>query len=214
MKKRHVVIIGNSGAARECHWLLGEVAQREPDLAFKGFLAFEGYAGDLRGLSHLQMGNDDDYAAAPGDVFAIGIGLPALRQKAFDKWKQRGAAFINLIHPSVTVLPEAQMGEANTINSGSFLSWGTIIGNANHLNGGITLGHDVVVGDANFFAPDALVLGEVRIGSRNSFGVRSTVLAKARIGNDNTIAPGAFIYKGCRDNAIMAGNPACDISGS
>jgi hypothetical protein len=58
---RNVIIIGNAGAARECRWLLGEAGQREPDLAFKGFLAFEGYAGDLRGLAHLQIGNDDEY---------------------------------------------------------------------------------------------------------------------------------------------------------
>jgi len=211
---RNVIIIGNSGAARECHWLLGEVAQREPDLAFKGFLAFEGYAGDLRGLSHLQLGNDDEYLPENDDVFVIGIGEPKLRQKAFGKWKQRGAAFINLIHPFTTIPQGTLMGEANIVSCACFLSCNAVIGDANYLNGDIILGHDACVGDANFFAPGFIALGEVRIGSRNAFGVRSVVLAKAEIGNDNTIAPGAFVYKGCRDNAIMAGNPACDISGS
>jgi len=38
-------------------------------------------------------------------------------------------------------------------------------------------------------------------------------LSGAKIGNDNTIAPGAFVYKGCRDNRLLAGNPALDITG-
>jgi acetyltransferase-like isoleucine patch superfamily enzyme len=38
-------------------------------------------------------------------------------------------------------------------------------------------------------------------------------LAKAKIGNNNVIAPGAFVYKGCRDGCLMAGNPALDVSG-
>ena len=208
---RNVVIIGNSGAARECHWLLGDIAQHEPDLAFKGFLAFEGYAGDLRGLSHLQLGNDDDYVPEPGDVFVIGIGEPKLRQNAFDKWKQRGAAFINLIHPFTRIHQDVQIGEANIVSCACSIACGSVIGNANYLNGAIILGHDVRIGNANFFAPGVIAIGEVSIGSRNSFGVHSTVLAKAKIGNDNTIAPGAFIYKGCRHNTIMAGNPALRV---
>jgi len=208
---RNVVIIGNSGAARECYWLLGEVAQREPDLAFKGFLAFEGYESDLSGLSQWRLGSDDDYIAAPGDVFIIGMGVPALRQKAFDKWKRRGAMFINLIHPFTTIPPGTHMGEANIVSCASFLSCDVVIGNANYLNGEITLGHDVAVGNANFFAPGCIVLGEASIGSRNALGVRSAVLPKARIGNDNVIAPGAFVYKGCRNDTLMAGNPAINI---
>ncbi len=208
---RNVVIIGNSGAARECRWLLGEIVAREPDLAFKGFLAFEGYPGNLRGLAHHQLGNDDDYAPEPGDVFVIGIGDPHLRQKAFAKWKGRGAAFINLIHPFTTVPPGTRMGEANIIGYACFLSCDVAIGDANYLNGDITLGHDVTVGNANFFAPCCMALGEVRIGSRNSFGVRSIALPKAKIGNDNTIAPGAYVFKGCRDGCLMAGNPALNM---
>lgn len=210
---RNVVIIGNSGAARECHWLLGEVAGQGTDLAFKGFLAFEGYAGNLRGLSQWQIGNDDDYVPENGDVFVIGIGDPALRQKAFAKWKMRGAAFINLIHSSATVPAETRVGEANIISCRCFLSCDVMIGNANYLNGEIILGHDATVGDANFFAPGFTALGGVSIGSRNSFGVHSSALAKAKIGNDNIIAPGAFLYKGCGNHCVMSGNPALNVRG-
>jgi len=208
---RNVIIIGNSSSARECHWLVGEIVKNGAPLCFKGFLAFEGFRGNLRSLAHLEIGHDDDYVPEPDDVFVIGIGSPELRQRAFDKWKQRNASFINLVHPFTTIPPETRMGEANIISCACFFSCDTVIGNTNYFNGEITLGHDVVVGDANFFAPGFIALGNISIGSGNSFGVRSVVLANAKIGDNNSIAPGAFIYKGCKSNCRMAGNPALNI---
>ena len=210
---RNVLIIGNAGAARECCWLLRDAMQQHGDLAFKGFLSFEGYPGELREMADRQLGVDDAYAPAPGDVFVIGIGEPALRMKAFRKWKTRGAEFLTLIHPVCTLLPNVTLGEANILARACHISCNTAIGSANYLNGSVTLGHDVTVGDANFFGPFNLVLGDVRIGSGNSFGAHAVVLARANIGSNNTIAPGAFIYKGCRDGRLMAGNPALDIRG-
>lgn len=209
---RTVVIIGNSGAARECRWILKSMEEGSGDLVFKGFLSFEGYQGDLKELSGMLLGDDDAFTASRDDVFAIGIGNPELRLRAYHKWKARGVSFLTLLHPECTLLPETRFGEANIFAQNTYLSCNTLLGNANYLNGSVVIGHDVTVGDGNFFAPFSMVLGNARIGSGNSFGVRATALAGAKIGNNNTIAPGAYIYKGCRDNCLMAGNPACDIA--
>jgi acetyltransferase-like isoleucine patch superfamily enzyme len=207
-----VVIIGNSGAARECYWLLPEMLKTREDLYFKGFLAFEGYKGDLRDLASFALGSDDDYVSEAGDLFVIGMGLPALRLGAFRKWKARGARFLNLIHPSVILVGNAALGEGNILASGVYISCGAELGDANYLNGRVIIGHDARVGDGNFFGPCSLVLGGARIGGGNSFGVQAAVLAGAKIGDGNTIAPGAYVYKGCGDGRVLAGNPALDIS--
>ena len=210
---RTVIIIGNSGAARECRWTLKSMEEKGAcDLSFKGFLSFEGYRGELQELSGLQLGDDETYTIARNDIFVIGIGDPKLRLKAYSKWKARGAIFLNLIHPSCTLLPETVLGEANILAQGTYLSCNTSLGNANYLNGSVVIGHDVTVGDGNFFAPFSMVLGNAHIGSGNSFGIHSSVLAGARVGNNNVVAPGAYLYKGCRDDCLMAGNPAYDIS--
>ena len=208
---RNVVIIGNAGAARECHWLLGIIARHESGLSFKGFLAFEGYAGDLRGLSHLQLGNDDEYAAAANDVFVIGIGLPALRARAWGKWRERGAAFMNLIHPACFISQDLCMGEGNIITPACSFSCNVTVGNANYFNGGVVVGHDARIGDANYFGTYSMIAGNALVGSRNSFGAGAVALERTKIGNDNTIAPGAYVYKGCGDGCFMAGNPALNM---
>ena len=212
MEKQNVVIIGNSGAARECYWLLRVVLQQREDITFRGFLSFEGYKGDLRELCQTEMGVDDDYTAQSNDFFVIGIAAPGLRAKAWAKWKARGAVFMNLIHPACIMPEKISMGEGNIITAACSFSCNVTVGNANYFNGGVVVGHDVCIGDANLFGTYSMIMGNTVVGSRNSFGMGAAVLEKAKIGNDNTIAPGSYVYKGCRDGCLMAGNPALDIT--
>ncbi len=208
-----VVIIGNSGAGRECYWLLRDVMKADSAVRFKGFLAFEGFAGDLEELSTHALGTDDAYSIELNDVFVIAIGDPKLRLKAYGKWKARGAKFFSLIHPTAAITPNTVMGEANIFTRDCYISCNVSIGSANFFNGQVAVGHDCVIGDANFFGPYSLLLSNNRVGSCNAFGARSVILPGAKIGNDNMLAAGAYVYKGCRDNRIMAGNPAQDMSG-
>ena len=208
-----VVIIGNSGAARECWWLLRDVMEADAGVAFKGFLAFEGHEGDLKELSPYALGPDESYSVQPKDVFVIAIVKPELRMKAYLKWKARGADFFTLIHPSANINENTVMGEANIFTRDCYVSCNVTVGNANFFNGQVAVGHDCSIGDANFFGPFSLLLSNNRVGSRNAFGARSVLLPGARVGNDNALAAGAYLYKGCRDNRVMAGNPALDISG-
>ena len=206
---KDIVIIGNSSAARECYWMAREIWGDK--LRFKGFLSFEGYPQKLRNLAHMELGIDDAYEPVQDDVFVIGIASPALRLKAYAKWKERGANFCNLVHPSSYIGESANVGEAMIVTANCHFSCDAVIGNANYFNGAVVVGHDVVIGDGNFFGPYALILGDTHIGSGNAFGVRSVVLAGANIGHNNIIAPGAYIYKGCRNGWRMAGNPAMRI---
>ncbi|MDR0466787.1 MAG: transferase, partial [Deltaproteobacteria bacterium] len=109
--EQQLVIIGNSFAAKECYWLAREVWGDA--LRFRGFLAFEGYRGNLGNLAGLELGDDDSHIPAADDVFVVGIASPALRLKAFAKWKERGARFANLIHPLARLPDDTVMGEAN-----------------------------------------------------------------------------------------------------
>lgn len=210
---RQVVIIGNSGAARECYWLLEQVRQKEDDLAFKGFLSFEGFPHQLHELAQLEMGVDEDYAYSPEDVFVLGLGAPPLRARAYAKWKERGARFINLIHPDVFIPPSSRLGEANVIAWSNFISCNVTLGNVNYLNTNVTLGHDVVLGDANFIGSFSIVQGHARLGSRNRLASQSVILASVEIGDDNILAPGTVMYKGCAHKVILAGNPAFVMDG-
>lgn len=203
-----LIIIGNSGAARECYWLARECMRAGARFEFKGFLALDGYPDNLKGLAAWSLGNDDAYEPAPDDIFAIGIGAPALRRRAYRKWRRRGAVFTNLVHPAARIVGDVNLGDANIIACNSYISCDASLGCANYLNGSVTVAHDVKIGDFNFFAPFSMALGGATVGNGNNFGVYAVLLPGARVGDDNVIAPGAYLYKGCGSNALLAGNPA------
>lgn len=204
-----VVIVGNSGAARECYWLLRTAQEADNATpAFKGFLAWKGYAGQLCELTRFSLGNSEDYQAAPDDVFVIGIGKPALRLEVYAWLKGIRARCYTLRHPNVYICPSVSMGEANIFQRDCVVQANAIIGNANFFNGGVVVGHDAMVGDGNTFNLHTGISGNVRLGVANQFAPRSLILEHARVGSWNVFAPGAVVYKGCKDHCLMAGNPA------
>lgn len=212
---RRIVIIGNSGAARECYGIVRDVFAADVSYAashrFAGFLSWKKYPGDLKDLSSLALGDADAYTPQPEDLFIMGVADPLLRAAIFDAFKARGAAFMNLVHPLADVCRSASLGEGNILQRGSFILCDAVVGNGNYLNGFVGIAHDAVLGDCNFLAPQTMILGSAVMGSRNRFGPSAILLDRARVGDDNLISPGSIVYKGCGSHCRMAGNPALKI---
>lgn len=212
---QRLVIIGNSGAARECYWLFQDMCEADPGLKtrcrFHGFLSWRNHCGDLKNLKDMLLGDAFEHSIEQKEVFAIGIGNPRLREDVYVTMKSRGAAFFTLRHPLADINPEANIGEANIFQRNSTVFCDASLGNANYLNGAVNLSHDATVGDYNFIGPFSLILGNCSAGSRNLLAARTTLLPGARIGDDNIIAPSSVVYKGCRNKCRLAGNPALKI---
>lgn len=211
-----IIIIGNSGAARECYQLLTDCIWASPSLRyawnFAGFLSYKGYKGQLGSLQSFFLGDLDAFEILPTQKFIIGIGSPQLRKEVFLALKEHSAHFVNLISPWSYVPGDFKMGEGNIINSGCNFSGNCSVGDGNYFNGSVRLGHDVTIGSFNFFGPATTVLGAGQVGDTNIMAVQSTLLEHGRIGDNNHILPGSILFKGCRDNCRMSGNPALKIS--
>lgn len=210
-----VLIAGNSGAARECYWILRDLQQASPGLAsyyeFGGFFSWQGYDGDLRELAGHFRGPLEDHAVRPDDLYVLGVGLPRLRRDIFTYLKERGARLMNLIHPWTSICPSAVMGEGNVFQRGCTVYANAVIGNGNYINGAANLSHDAQIGDFNFLAPYSIVLGGARMGDGNHLGPHAVLLEHARMGDGNSLAPGSALYKGCGDYTRLSGNPALTI---
>lgn len=208
MKK--VFIVGGDGFARECHSNLNVMKRDDPSIEFGGFLGHGGY-GHTVNYKHLQefyLGEESDHTFKEDEYVIIGAGYPDLRRKIYNDLKKRNVRFFNLIlgkyGSSVT------FGEAN-ISLYTSLTVNTKIGDGNVFNGAVIVGHDTEIGDFNFFGSRSSVLGIVKIGNDNTVGTNAVILPHAKIGNNNKVAPLSAVYKGCRDNCYMLGNPALKV---
>lgn len=205
-----VFIVGGDGFARECYCYLQEILYGGERVNFGGFLGHNGYghAVDYKSVQHLYKGDVSDYIFQENEYVVIGAAYPKLRLKIYEELKQRNVQFFNIIGKNVYLTPTVKIGEANVITGMSTFTADIEIGNGNVFNGHVTVGHDSKIGNFNFFGPRAQVLGDVKIGNNNMIGANGILLAHCKIGNNNKIAPLSAVYKGCRDNCYMLGNPA------
>lgn len=206
-----VYIVGGDGFARECYLFLQEIMKTDSSIVFGGFMGHGGYGKtiDYKTYQHLYIGEVSEHEFSEDEYVIIGAGYPNLRIKIYNELKARGIKFYNLILNSF-IGDSVDIGEANVILSSSFTA-NISVGSGNVFNGLVIIGHDVEVGNFNFFGTRSQLLGNVKVGNGNQVGTNVILSPKAKIGNNNKIAPLSAIYKGCRNNCYMIGNPALKV---
>lgn len=210
-----IFIVGNSGAARECYWIIQDLLQSSPGLAsyydFRGFFSWQNYEGDLKELANMSLGDIANHQVDENALYVIGAGEPRLRRDIFNYLKERGATLMNLIHPWTAICPSAIMGEGNIFQRGCTVYANAEIGNGNYINGAANLSHDARIGDFNFLAPYSIVLGGASMGNLNHLGPHAVLLERCHMGSNNSLGPASALFKGCGNNGRYAGNPALKI---
>lgn len=211
MKK--IFIVGGDGFARECYNNLINIPEYGKEVHFAGFLGHEGYGKtvDYKTYQYLYKGEVAEHVFQDDEYCIIGAAYPKLRKKIYDDLKDQGAKFYTLICCGIHLSDSIEYGEANIFTPPFLSSVNMKIGNGNVFNCDIVVGHDVEIGDFNFFGPRSQALGNVKIGSGNLIGANTVMLPKSKIGDNNKIAPLSAIYKGCKNNCYMQGNPALKV---
>lgn len=204
-----IYIVGGDGFARECYNNLIQLPEYNKEIIFGGFLGHGGYGKTVnyKTYQHLYLGEVSEHEFTENELVIIGAGYPALRKKIYLELKNKNIGFYNLISKDSKFSQNVVLGEANVIISSS-LTVNISIGNGNVFNDMVNVGHDAEIGDYNFFGPRSQLLGNVKVGNSNQIGANTILLPNAKIGDNNIIAPLSAVYKGCKNNCYMSGNPA------
>ncbi len=213
---KRIFIVGGNGYAKECYYILKRVINISDDIIFGGFIGHGGYGDsiDFKDLQKFYKGDIEDFSFEENDYCIIGAGYPSLRKKIYKDLKSLHCKLYNLISPDVYAFSDISslnIGEGNIIVNKSSISINLEIGNGNVLNGDVIIGHDCQIGDFNFFGPRSQALGNVKVGNMNTIGANAILLPNSKIGDNNKIAPLSAIYKGCKNNCYMSGNPALKV---
>lgn len=208
---QRLFIVGGGGFAKECCQYIRILEANNKNIVLGGLLGHNGYKVDFGPFSKYFITDVADFEFGDDDCAIIGAGYPELRKKIYDDLKARNIKMPNLLTYGVYLDSECNVGEANMFIAGFCPTGNVNIGSGNVFNGDVIVGHDSDIGDFNFFGPRSQVLGGVKIGNMNQIGANAILLPKAKIGNNNKIAPLSAVYKGCKDNCYMLGNPAVKV---
>ena len=207
-----IYIVGGNGFARECYCNLLKMIKKDSSIQFGGFLGHGGYGHtvDYKDLQKYYLGEVTEHLFKGNEYVIIGAGFPELRSKIYTDLKKINVQFFTL-YVGDNFPKSIEIGESNIFVPPFLYSCNIKIGNNNVFNGDVIVGHDVEIGDGNFFGPRSQVLGIVKVGNFNSIGANTILLPNCKIGNNNKISPLSAVYKGCRNNCYMHGNPAIKI---
>ncbi|MBS1557197.1 MAG: acetyltransferase [Bacteroidetes bacterium] len=208
---KDLVIYGAGGFGQETAWLLHQINKATPCWNILGF-ADDGKAEGqivaglpvLGGLSFLQNYRTDL-------AIVIAIAEPLVRQSIYQQLHSSKRSFPSIIHPSVCLSADVEIGEGSIICAGVLITCHVRLGKFSLINLSCTLGHDSVVGDFSSLMPSVNISGAVQIGQRCYVGVGAIVLQGLSVGQDCRIGAGAVVTKSFEGNKRIMGIPARSI---
>ena len=125
------------------------------------------------------------------------------RDMLFEKYRNMGIEFCNIIDPSVSLHSNFSKGQGNIIMANSRIGACTSIGDNNFLSSYVNIEHHNTIGNCCTFGPGVSTSGSVSIGSRVIFGTGIYIEPNLSIGNDSTISSGAIITKNIKENVVV-----------
>lgn len=145
--------------------------------------------------------------------FLICVGYKKMRNRQiiYDKLLKQGCQFINFIHPTVTILPEVQMGTNNIFLSNVTVENNAQIGNNNIFWSQTIVGHNIWIGNHNFFAANVTLAGNCVIGNLCFLGVSAFTLNGLTIEDETYLVAGSGLFTNTKKAAKYWGNPARSV---
>lgn len=126
----------------------------------------------------------------------------------FNKVKDCGYSFANIIHPSVYISPDAKLGEGVIAQMGCMIAVDSCIGNNVTLEQYVVVAHDSVICDHVQISAFVMVAGHCNIGVGTYIGIGVSLRDGINIGSNTILSMGSVVQRDIPDNAIAMGNPA------
>lgn len=116
--------------------------------------------------------------------------------------------FTNIIHPSVQIGKEVQIGKNVLIMAGCVITSNAVIGNHICILPNSVIHHDSRIGDYTLIAANSTICGNVVIGESCYIGAASSIKNGVEIKNNVLVGIGSNVIGNIPANAVFAGNPA------
>ena len=193
-----MLIVGAKGLAKEVMQIFYDNKEYE-ELAFYDDIS-KNLPEKLFGKYQIITNNDDvrKYFSFQGKNFTIGVGVPVLRKRLYDKFTDLGGVFTSSISKQSTIGNfDVIIGEGCNIFSGVKISNSVSIGRGCIVYYNAVITHDCRIGDFVEISPSANLLGRVGVGDFSHVGANTTILPDIQIGKKCYNRSRSCGYKEC-----------------
>lgn len=173
-----------------------------------GYLEFEDKQVEADPQYPQIVGSVEKYQPSNEDLFICSYANVDDRKKSVQILEQKGAVFINIIHPSANILSTSKMGVGNLIGAFTTLSVNTTIGNHTIIQDHCNIGHDCIIGDFSHLYVGNIVCGINTLGECVTVYTGSVIYPKFKIGSNAIIGAGSVVMRVVKEGITVMGNPA------
>ncbi len=207
MKPKNLIIVGAGGFGREVYAWARHSFDFGRGWRFLGFI--DDNPAALEGMGYPPiLGNISNYQVGENDYFLCGLGKPELKRKVVSILKSRGARFASLIHPTVVMGNNVELGTGVILCPRVVITSDIRLGDFVTLNVGSAVGHDSVVGAFTQSSAFCDITGGVRIGEEVFMGSHAAVLPRVTVGDRAVIGAGSVAIRNVPAGITIYGNPA------
>jgi sugar O-acyltransferase (sialic acid O-acetyltransferase NeuD family) len=205
---RNLLIIGAGRFGREVYTLAIECIKGGELLTVKGFLdnnpkALDNHDGYPSIISDLV-----DYQIQKDDVFIIAITSPTRKKICSDFLLDKGAVFINLIHPSVYITQGLKLGKGIILSRECIISNDCCIEDFVTFNSRAMIGHDTIIQSYSHVNAGAFIGGKCIVGQFVEIHTMAIIVQNIRVVDSVTVGAGAVVLKNIDQEGTVFGNPA------
>jgi sugar O-acyltransferase (sialic acid O-acetyltransferase NeuD family) len=130
------------------------------------------------------------------------------RTKVFHDLLALGFTLPPIVHPSVILGHDVQLGAGSLLMAGVIVNPGTRIGRNCLVNTGSVIEHDCVLDDHVFVGPGCALAGNTRIGEGAFIGIGANAIQSLTIGKGAVVAGGAMVIRDVGPDWWVMGVPA------
>ena len=146
---------------------------------------------------------------SPKDIeFMTGIGEPVIREKLYNKVKEKDYSFAILVHPSASVAESAVLEEGTMVAHNAFVSIKAHLFTNTLVQPMACVHHECSVGRNSVVSTSAVMGGNSSLGYNSFIGLGATVKQGISVGNGSVVGMGAIVIKSVSDRVMVVGNPA------
>ena len=214
--RRRLLLLGASGFGREVLWVIEDLPPESRDWEVAGFLDdnVDAARADLegKGVAIPVLGTIRDHQPADGEVFFCAIGGSRARLAVGGLLRERGAGFVNLVHPSARVHRTAAIGTGMILGPLTTFAPNCTVGDFVVLNASANVGADAVVEDGCFLGARCDVMAGARLERGAFLGSHVTVHPGVTVGEFSTVGIGSVVLRRVPAEATLLGVPARSLA--
>ncbi|MCH5185053.1 MAG: hypothetical protein J1F64_02895 [Oscillospiraceae bacterium] len=200
--KKQLIIVGKSANARQAY----DFIKIHDLFDILGFTVNREYmdADSFNGLPVFALEDLREKFDMTGVELFVALGwnrLNADRRNLYERLKEQGYKFANLISPNAVIRGKVE-GDNCWVNDYAVIQSGAVIKSNVIIREHVLIGNDALIEKHCFIGVHSIVAGGCHIGEQSFCGIRATVFDGVKTGNKCIIGGGAVLKRNIESNTV------------